>query len=66
LENAKELVDEFEERLGVEVRRQEGIEERWNIKLNPRVNEFKRMELLGKYITKLLYGWDDKNLRRNT
>jgi len=28
LGNAKELVDEFEKRLGVEVRRQEGIEER--------------------------------------
>jgi len=28
LENTRELVDEFEERLGVEVRRQEGIEER--------------------------------------
>jgi len=28
LENAKELVDEFEERLGAELRRQEKIEER--------------------------------------
>jgi len=24
------------------------------------VDEFKRMELLGKYIMKLLYRWDDK------
>jgi len=28
LGNVEELVDEFEERLGVEVRRQEGIKER--------------------------------------
>ena len=28
LENARELVNKFEERLGVEVRRQEGVEQR--------------------------------------
>ncbi len=28
--------------------------------MNPRVDEFKRMELLEKYIAKLLYRWDDK------
>ena len=60
LGNAKELVDEFEGRLEAEVRRQKGIEERWNVKINLRADEFKRMELLGKYMVKLLYGWDDK------
>jgi len=30
------------------------------IKLNPEAKEFKRGELLGRYIVKLLYGWDDK------
>jgi len=40
LENAKKLVDEFKERLGAEVRRQEKIEERWKVKLNPRADEF--------------------------
>jgi len=49
LENARELVDEFKGRLGAEVRRQEGIKERWKVKLNPRVDEFKRSELPGKY-----------------
>ena len=29
------------------------------IKLNPEVEEFKRMELPGKCMAKLLYGWDD-------
>jgi len=49
LENARELVDEFKGRLGAEVRRQEGIKERWKVKLNPRVDEFKRSELPEKY-----------------
>jgi len=60
LENAKELVDEFEERLEVEVRRQERIEERWKVKLNPRADEFKKSKLLVKYIVRLLFGWDDR------
>ena len=54
------MVDEFERRLGAEIGRQEGVEQRWKMKLNSRADEFKRMELLGKYIVKLLYGWDDK------
>ena len=30
------------------------------MKLNPEAEEFKRGELLGKYMAKLLYGQDDK------
>ena len=60
LGNAKEVLKEFEERLGMEVRRQEGIEQKWKIKLNSRAEEFKRMELPEKYMAKLLYGWDNK------
>jgi len=48
LKNAEELIEEFE-RGGVEVRRQEG-----------EVDEYRRMELLGKYTAKLLYRWDDQ------
>ena len=48
LKNAEELIKEFKQE-GVEVRRQEGEEE-----------EYRRMELLGKYMAKLLYGWDDQ------
>jgi len=48
LKNAEELIEEFEQE-GIEVRRQEG-----------EVEEYRRMELLGKYMAKLLYGWDDK------
>ena len=49
LENAKEVVAKFEGRINAEVRRQEKldiIEER----------DFRRGELLEKYITKMLYG----------
>ena len=49
LENAKEVVAKFEGRINVEVRRQEKldiIEER----------DFRRGELLEKYMTKMLYG----------
>jgi len=63
LENARELVDEFEGRLGAEVRRQEEIEERWKVKLNLKANKFRRSELLEKYIVKLLFGWDDKKFK---
>jgi len=49
LENAKELVDEFKEKLEAEVRRQERTKERWKVKLNPRVDEFKRSKLPERY-----------------
>ena len=63
LENTRELVDEFEKRLGVEVRRQEGIEERQKVKLNLKADEFRKSELLEKYIAKLLFGWNDKKFK---
>ena len=53
MKNAEELIEEFE-REGIEVRRQEEIEKK------KEVDEYRRMELLGKYTAKLLYGWDDK------
>jgi len=45
--NVEELIEEFK-RGKIEVRQQEGEE-----------REYKRMELPGKYMAKLLYGWDD-------
>jgi len=48
LKNAEKLIKEFE-RGEVVVRRQVGKE-----------GEYKRIELLGKYTAKLLYGWDDR------
>ena len=63
LENTKELVDEFKEKLGAEVRRQERTKERWKVKLNPRVDEFKRSKLPERDIAKLLFGWDDRKFK---
>ena len=49
LENTKEVVAEFEERVNAEVRKQE--------KLNmTEKRDFRRGELLEKYTTKMLYG----------
>ena len=47
-----EVLEEFEGRINTEVRRQEKldiVEER----------DFRRGELPGKFIAKMLYGWDD-------
>ena len=32
----------------------------WEIKLNSNIEEFRRSELLGKYIAKILFEWNDK------
>ena len=53
LKNAKELVDDFEGRLGAEVRQQ--AEEKKTER-----EKYRRMELPEKYTAKLLYRWNDK------
>ena len=66
LENAKEVIAEFERRMNVKVRRQEKLE-------IVEENNFRREELPGKYTAKMLYEWDDgkfenkylKKLERN-
>ena len=53
MENVKKVVAKFEGRLNVEIRQQEKLditEER----------DFRKEELLGKYIAKILYRWDDR------
>jgi len=60
LKNAGEKIEEFEKgRFEEEIRRIR-IKKGKEIKLNPEAEEFRRGELLGRYIAKLLYGWDDK------
>ena len=49
MRNVKDLVDDFEGRIGVEVRRQ----------VRERKAKDRRVELLGRYMAKLLYGWDN-------
>jgi len=53
------LVDKFEERMSMEVRRQEKVNRKQKTKINSKTEEFKRMKLLEKYIVKLLYDWDN-------
>jgi len=60
LKNMMEKIEEFEKgRFEEEIWRIRIKKER-EMKLNPEAKEFRRGELLGKYIVKLLYGWDDK------
>ena len=57
LENTKEVVNEFKRRMNAEVRTQkklEMIEER----------DFKKEELLKKYIVKILYGWNNRKFEK--
>jgi len=55
LKNTKELVNDFEGRIGAEIRRQEEVVEKKREK-----EEYRRMELPGKYMAKVLYRWDNK------
>ena len=57
LRHTKELVNDFEGRLGVEVRQQVG-------ERKAEREKYRRMELLGKYMVKLLYRWDDKKFEK--
>jgi len=53
LENAKKVVAKFERRINTEVRQQE--------KLNMmEKRDFRREELLGKFMAKMLYRWDNR------
>ena len=66
MENTKKLVTEFEKRMNTEVRRQEKLD------LAEEKN-FRRAELPGKYIARMLYEWNNgkfkneylKRLERN-
>ena len=52
LENTREAVEELERRMRAEVRRQEKLD-------MMEEKNFRREKLLGKYIVKMLYGWND-------
>ena len=52
LENAREALEEFKGRMNAEVRRQEKLD-------MAEEKDFRREKLLGKFIAKILYGWDD-------
>ena len=53
LGNAREALEEFKGRMNVEVRRQEKLD-------MEEEKDFRRGELPGKFMAKMLYGWDDR------
>ena len=77
LKNAMGLVEEFEKEIREEeiqqVEKKKEKQKTTKIELNPKVEEFKRSELLGKYMVRILFGWNDnkfeneylKKLERN-
>jgi len=60
LKNAMEKVEEFEKRRFEEEIRRIRMKKGKEMRLNLEAEEFKRGELPGRYMAKLLYGWDDK------
>ena len=52
LGNARKVLEEFKGRMNAEVRRQEKLD-------MIKERDFRRGELLGKFIAKMLYGWDN-------
>jgi len=52
LKNAKKLVEDFEGRVEVEIRRQEKLD-------RAEEQDFRKGELPGKFTVKMLYGWDN-------
>ena len=53
LGNTREAVEEFEGRISAEVRRQEKLD-------RIEKKNFRRGKLPGKYMAKMLYGWDNE------
>ena len=53
LGNTREAVEEFEGRMSAEVRRQEKLD-------RIEKKNFRRGKLPGKYMAKMLYGWDNE------
>jgi len=57
LGNAREVVEKFEGRMSTKVRRQEKLD-------TIEEKDFRREELLGKYMAKMLYRWDDRKFEK--
>ena len=57
------LVEEFEKEIREEkgqwIEKRKGKQKAVEVELNPEVEEFKRNKLLGKYIARTLFGWDN-------
>jgi len=60
LKNAMMKIEEFEKRRFDEEIQRIQVRKGKEMKLNPEAEEFRRGELPGRYMAKLLYEWDDK------
>jgi len=60
LKNAGRKIEEFEKERFEEETRRIRMKKGKEMRLNPEAEEFKRGELPGRYMAKLLYGWDNK------
>ena len=54
LKNAKELVDEFEERMNTEIRQQEKLGKKRRIKLNSRTEKFRKKQVTREVYSKAI------------
>ena len=62
LKNAGRKIEEFEKGIFEEEIQRIRVKKEKEVKLNPEAKEFRRGELPGRYIVKMLYGWDDKKI----
>ena len=64
LKNAMDLVIEFKKEIREEevqwVKKRKGKQKVVEVELNPEAEKFKRSKLLGKYMARILFRWDDK------
>ena len=56
-------MDDFEGRISTEIRKQEEVDQEQKRRADQKTEEFKRMELPGRYTAKILYGWDNKKFK---
>jgi len=56
-------VDDFKKRISIEIRKQEEVNWEQKRGSDQKTEEFKRMELPGRYMTKILYGWDNRKFK---
>ena len=64
LKNAMKKVEELEKRRFDEEIQKIQVRKGKEMKLNPKAEEFKKDKLPGKYMAKLLYGWDNKKFEK--
>jgi len=64
LKNAMKKVEELEKRRFDEEIQKIQVRKGKEMKLNPKAKEFKKDKLPGKYMAKLLYGWDNKKFEK--